>query len=227
MLDTRTNGYVSMLAKNCRKTLGELFKSAPPIEGQFFFFLFYFFYFTRLTPVTAWEQFLISPVWLICKEQKLVSFLVLNSNYSDTNPPRVQLLGELSSAQESTYAPSHRLHMCWWNEPAYYKSTERRRHPGDEGSAHWRKVKRNLIKISLMWSRKRLEQLWVCPSLSADVSRTTTMRHAHMYKMRFIYSKAHIKKKANLRKEAKYAFFSIHCDNGVKDPTDRRKRVNF
>lgn len=93
--------------------------------------------------------------------------------------------------------------MCWWNEPAYYKSTERRRHPGDEGSAHWRKVDRNLIKISLMWRRKRLELLWVCPSFSVDVSKSITIGHAHMYKMRFIYSKAspHIKKRQTYAKK--------------------------
>lgn len=33
-------------------------------------------------------------------------------------------------------------------------------------------------------------------------------------------------KKRNLRKEAKDAFFSVHCDNGVKHPTDRRKKKN-
>lgn len=40
-----------------------------------------------LTPVTAWEQFLISPVWLICKEeQKLVSFSIPTPHHLDTNP---------------------------------------------------------------------------------------------------------------------------------------------
>lgn len=41
-----------------------------------------------------------------------------------------------------------------------------------------------------------------------------------------IYKKK--QKQTNLRKEAEDTFFSVHCDNGVKHPTDRRKKsLNF
>lgn len=121
--------------------------------------------------------------------------------------------------------------MCWWNEPAYYKSTERRRHPGDEASAHWRKVDRNLMKISLMWSRKRLELLWVCPSFSVDVSRFTTIGHAHLYKMRFISSKSsphtHTKKRQTYAKKPRMPSSRYTVTMESKTPLTEGKEWTF
>lgn len=58
-LDTRTKGYVSMLAKNCKRARAGQNRSAAVQTGS-----------GALTPVTAWEQFLISPVWLIWTEEE-------------------------------------------------------------------------------------------------------------------------------------------------------------
>lgn len=44
----------------------------------------------------------------------------------------------------------------------------------------------------------------------------------------FIQKQVHpYEKESNLRKEAKDAFFSVHGDNGVKHPTEKKKKKRF
>lgn len=127
MLDTRTNGYVRMLAKNCKKaSLGWVTQEFSSHRELFCLVV---------------VLFTDSPL-----SQPGSSSWFHWCDSSAKNKNRVSVLIPARSAQRTwEHVPSHRWRMCWWNEPARYKSTERRRPPGDEGSDLWRKVDKTLI----------------------------------------------------------------------------------